>query len=402
MSQPRAQIHRSRAVSSPVGFLTVVAALLGAAGCATEGPPPATHPDLRTAAASRLVVAPAEQRPARTVVLVALDGVRPDEVFEGVDHELAQEQGLGPSEIVAADQLMPNLHWILATRGAAIGAPGVGEPMRATGPAYVSLPGYREIMTGRQHTDCSTNECGRLPGPSLADEFASQADVHPGEVAVFSSWPRLSRAATDGRELVVVSAGRRDGQWLGFVRSDPVMRELLARGERADAAPGHGWYRPDRHTAPLALRYLRRHQPRFLMLVLGDPDEQAHRDDYRAYLAALRYSDSVIGEIAVALSEMSAQGWPTLLMVTTDHGRSRHFTEHNRDRESGWVWLVAAGDGVTARGRVAAPSPRYLADIAPTIRSLAGLPRAHAEHADAGRVLTELVRPGDPRLARRR
>jgi hypothetical protein len=48
------------------------------------------------------------------VVLVALDGVRWQEVFLGVDPELAGRAKLAPESVVPARALMPNLHELIA------------------------------------------------------------------------------------------------------------------------------------------------------------------------------------------------------------------------------------------------------------------------------------------------
>src|SRR5262245_34502845 len=78
----------------------------------------------------------------RTVVLVAIDGVRWHEVFEGVDPALADRYGLTRSERLDAESLTPNLHRLMTREGAAIGAPGEGPEMVASGPNFMSLPGY--------------------------------------------------------------------------------------------------------------------------------------------------------------------------------------------------------------------------------------------------------------------
>src|SRR5690242_4007126 len=77
------------------------------------------------------VVAPKADRAsiAHSVVLVTLDGTRWQDVF-------------GPEE------LMPTLHRWMTAEGVSIGAPGHGE-IWASGPHFVSMPGYTEILTGR-------------------------------------------------------------------------------------------------------------------------------------------------------------------------------------------------------------------------------------------------------------
>jgi hypothetical protein len=321
---------------------------------------------------------------AETVVLVAIDGVRWREVFEGVDRERALAAGLADAAALGPDGLMPNLHWLMRARGCALGAPGVGEPISASGPHYVSLPGYLEMLTGRREVACASNDCPRTRWRTVADDFGADA-------AVVSSWPSVARAAA-ASDLPLVSAGR------GEVRGE--LGALMPRwleDQRVDPAPGYNDYRPDTRTGPLALQLLRERHPRFLFVSLGDSDEYGHKNDYRGYLRALVHADRVVGEIATALAERSAAGHATLLLVTADHGRSKSFADHGGHApESARVWLVAAGDSVRARGYVPSPVPRYLADVAATIRKSAGLPPSPDQQ---GVVLDELFAPSPGAIA---
>ena len=65
---------------------------------------------------------------ADAVVLVTIDGVRAEEAF--------------------SPMVMPRLRELIETRGAALGLSGFGNVV-ASGPNFVSLPGYTEIFTGR-------------------------------------------------------------------------------------------------------------------------------------------------------------------------------------------------------------------------------------------------------------
>jgi hypothetical protein len=53
--------------------------------------------------------------------------------------------------------------------------------------------------------------------------------------------------------------------------------------------------------------------------------------------------------------------------------------------------LIAAGDAVTARGIIPGEETYALADIAPTIRAIAGLPASRV--SPSGVVITELFQP---------
>ena len=76
---------------------------------------------------------------------------------------------------------------------------------------------------------------------------------------------------------------------------------------------------------------------------------------------------------------------------TADHGRADTFNEHGaKFPESARVWLVATGSPLGTGGALAAPSERRLADVAPTVREIAGLPSDL--EATAGTPLDELLR----------
>jgi Metalloenzyme superfamily len=302
--------------------------------------------------------------PSLTIVVVALDGVRWHEVFEGVDAVLAASHGLSPSEVVSAAELTPNLHRIMATHGAALGAPGHGATISASGPNFVSLPGYAELLSGRRATRCRDNQCTGGGARTLLDDFAAASARDASQVALFTSWPDIARVASE-------------------------------RGVVSEPLPRSASFRPDAVTADLAIAHLKAHPPKFLFLGLGEPDEFGHQNDYAGYLKALRRADARIAEVDRELSRLAGQGTRTALFVTADHGRADSFVEHgSKFPESARVWLIAAGTAVRATGFVTAPSQRRLADLAPTVRQIAGLPRDL--DPEAGMPLSELLVSANP------
>jgi hypothetical protein len=362
--------------------LVGAAALLGLAAASTSvaKPMPPAGRGLAGATASPV---PEE----RAAVVVVIDGARWQDVLLGIDGELARDAGLDPR--AANEPTMPRLAELARKRGAVLGAPGSGAAIRATGPNFVSLPGYTELMTGRSPRACQSNEC---PATSL-ETVADAVRIETGssrEAAIFASWPDLVRGASAHPGSMVVSAGRSVRFHEGALRDDPDASGWLDRGARARPWPGDGDYRPDRFTAPLALRYLETARPRFLFLSLGDTDEYAHRGDYAGYLDALRAADETVGAIVDALDRMGTRGRNTTVYVTADHGRGRDFRDHGgRWPESSRVWLVAIGGGVKARGTIEGGEEHRLADVAPTIRKWLGLEADIAP--DAGRLITELL-----------
>jgi hypothetical protein len=296
------------------------------------------------------------------VVLVTIDGARWQEIFEGVDPARVSP----PRPARTARELMPVLHDLARDRGAMLGA-DAGAAIRASGPNYVSLPGYLEILTGRPPIACRDNDCPQTRTPTFLDDAASVGL----RVAAFASWERLARAATARPGSFHVSAGREPG-------------------DATHPWPGSGEYRPDARTASLALDYLEREQPDVLFLALGDPDEHAHHGDYDGYLRALEQADGVLRRLFAVLDTMGDRGRATHVFVTADHGRARDFRNHGGFApESSRVWLVAAGPRIKARGASRSPRERRLADVAPTIEAVLGLERPRGE--DDGDVLGELL-----------
>jgi Metalloenzyme superfamily len=332
------------------------------ASCHREGRPLTTSPPA-TAAVE-------EERAESAVVLVVLDGVRWQEVFGGADRTLARQHGMSPSAWANPVDLMPNLHRIIDSEGLAIGAPGHGAEITASGPQFISLPGYIEIFAGKPDLGCFRNDCVPSPMRTISDQVRDAGDTR--DVALVASWPNIARAAStdDG---FVLTAGRKLVDREDLLRADGATSHLLDQGSRAPAFPGQGDYRPDAYTSRIALRRLAVSRPRFLFVGLGDADEYAHRNDYAGYLRAMHASDAFLGDLTALLRSMGARGRHTTVLVTADHGRARNFMDHGPQfPESGRVWLVAAGADVLDRGLVAA-TRHTLSDVAPTVRALLGI-----------------------------
>lgn len=319
-----------------------------------------------------------------SVVVVAIDGVRYQDIFTGADPvrwDAAGGKGAPPT----AEQLTPHIH-ALARRGVALGAPGKGM-VSASGPNFVSLPGYAEILQGRPPS-CYENDCNDPPSFTLMDGFAER---YPSEkVASFASWTNIERVASSTRSRTIVSAGRVGGATRDALSFDPSLEEMLDAAAIAPVGVLDGDYRSDEHTAALALSYFERQTPRFMFVSLGDTDEYAHHDQYLGYLESLRRADEFIGELMVAAEDARAEGVETAIFVTTDHGRANDFASHGSQHpESARTWIVAGGGPIPALGEIASPEPRFLRDIAPTIAAMAGVRIEIA--ATTGQVMTELL-----------
>jgi hypothetical protein len=376
-----ALVHSALRRFAALFVLAAPIALSGATSGAASTRAPCQR-EARTLTTSPLPTARVEdERAESAVVLVVLDGVRWQEVFDGVDPALARRHGISPSSWPNPADLMPNVHRIVEAEGLAIGAPGHGAEIAASGPQFISLPGYIEIFAGKPDLGCFRNDCMPAPMRTIVDEVRDAGDTR--DVALVTSWPNIARAASMEPGFVL-TAGRKLVDREDMLRADASTAALLDQGAKAPPFPGFGDYRPDAFTTRVALRRLAVSRPRFLFVGLGDADEYAHRGDYAGYLRAVHASDTFLGDLTALLRSMGARGRHTTVLVTADHGRAHNFVDHGaRFPESGRVWLVAAGADVADRGLVAA-SRHTLSDVAPTVRALLGIGSADANARPGG------------------
>ncbi len=325
------------------------------------------------------------------VVVIALDGVRWQEIFHGTDPALLGTDDDSVKEAATAEALTPNLH-ALMRRGVGLGDVRAGSCFSAAGPNFVSLPGYTEIFGGRPAT-CQENDCGPTTNETLADAFRTERGVTSDEILVLSSWAPIGRVAILDASRASVSTGRSlldPRNWLAS-RDDPAMVSLLAASRISSPRPGWGDYRPDAFTRAIAVaRFERLPRPRFAFIGLGDTDEHGHAGQYRKYLEALRAADALVGDLVTTSRAWGTESSRVMWFVLADHGRGANFRDHGRAfAGSDASWLVAAGGDIPALGALGWTTPHQLRDLAPTIRLLTGL--APVSGDDAGVPMGEIV-----------
>ena len=309
--------------------------LCAGAGCGAPDVPPESIPSAG---------------PVATIVLVTMDGVRTREMFEGP--VTALDDGSAPE-----GSAMPFLVHELIPRGTFIGAPGVDRTMRIGNPTATSLPVYQTLFVGRW-TFCFRNDCSPPSSPTLFDRIRSAFELAREDIAVYVTWYELCSGTGLIEDTEAVCGAD----------------ALFARwGERFEGE------RPpsmDQAGIDLAVARLRRAPPRVLYLALDEPDGTAHAGAYWAYLASLRRADEGLRRIDAEVTRLEAAGHPTVLIVTTDHGRGRgeQWTEHGwRVPGSDETWLFVRGAGLPPRGAVASARAYTLRDVRPTIEHLLGL-----------------------------
>jgi hypothetical protein len=322
------------------------------------------------------------------VILLTLDGVRWEEVFQGVD----------PGQSMDANtKIFTFLTGPLAKQGPLLGDKASGERVLVGNRAQNSLPGYQSIMAGATQP-CLSNACGRIKVETFPERLVHDLGLKPEQVATIASWENIALAVEHVPGTTFVSAGPEPLAFPGTDRD----AQLINDGQKGDSPPWKS-ARYDKHTFSHALNYLKKKKPRFLFISLNDSDEWGHKGQYDKYVATLRQQDAWIQELVTTIDSMGDYGRRTTLLITTDHGRGdgNDWGEHGSGHSnSGAVWIYGRSPhtlaSFTPKGRSLASKREYShLDLRPTIEAAFGLkPRQDDEASPLpGKVIDAIVGP---------
>jgi hypothetical protein len=125
-----------------------------------------------------------------------------------------------------------------------------------------------------------------------------------------------------------------------------------------------------------ALEVIDQMSPRVLYLALGEPDTNAHRRRYDAYLDSIQRSDRFVRELWEKLQSMDQYRGTTTFLITTDHGRGRapkDWANHNKQTPgAGETWLAVLGPDTPGRGERTDAPAIVSAQVAASLAALLG------------------------------
>ncbi len=280
--------------------LLLLASLLGTS-CGDEQPPGADR-----------------SQPTPRVLLIGIDGVRPD---------------------VLAEVPTPNID--------ALAADGWYTDRARTTTPSVSGPSWSSMLTGvwpEKHGVTNNNFTGR--NYAQYPSFLTRAEAVRPELATFAAldWLPLAElpespgpvlpAAIDVREVV-------DGYDLGWAEADG---EVTAR----------------------AVAHLGAADPDALFVYLGNPDETSHRTGSigAEYRDAIALADSQVGMVVDAMRARPTyadEDW--LVLMSTDHGRRADGGHGGDSPEEMTIFILASGP---ATADWPPPGPAFIVDVAAT------------------------------------
>jgi len=352
-----------------------------------------------------LVSAPSHAADLRTrnVILVTLDGVRTQEVFSGMDPDVAarsaeqvyseietgRERYWAESPLERRKLLMPFFWGTLVPSGMLFGDTTNGSEMLVRNSFKFSSPGYAEMLTGEALPEVNDNVARRFPAITALEYVRTKLELPKSAVAQIGSWDIFEFLAASKDDVLVTNGG-----YAAFPAefSTPEIDRLVEL--RRNVMQLWEESSNDTITYYIAREYLREHEPRLLWLGMSQSDDWAHADRYDRLLDYLHLTDRLLQDLWTTIEAHPLYRGRTTLIVTTDHGRGLgpvDWAEHDENIPcSEYIWLAIIGPDTPPLGTKVPAGTVYQADIAATIVALFGLSPAEFS-ANAGPVLPGVI-----------
>lgn len=325
------------------------------------------------------------QSKSENIIIVTLDGFRWQEVFGGMDSAIAVQKRFhhgdsaylystywSANPVTRRKSLLPFFWSTVAGNGQIFGNRWLGSAVDVANQYWFSYPGYHEIFTGFPDTAVNSNSYPNNPHTTVLD-FLHRQPGFEGRVAAFGAWEAFSRILNAPRAGFPVVAALDD---CGV--GTPTEREKLINAMRRDCYKQWGNDECfDVFTYYAAWEHLKTRRPRVLYIGLGETDEWAHAENYRAYLDAAHVADRWLRELWDFVQNDPEYRDRTTLFITADHGRGdrrkEQWTGHGQTvPDAHEIWFAVLGPGIAACGENAGGPPVTASQFAQTIASLLG------------------------------
>ncbi|MDP2956886.1 MAG: alkaline phosphatase family protein [Longimicrobiales bacterium] len=268
--------------------------------------------------------APAEAALTPKVLLIGIDGVRPD---------------------VLADVPTPNID--------ALAASGAFTATARTGMPSVSGPGWSSMLTGvwpEKHGVVDNDFTGK------------RYDVYPDF---------LTRIEQVRPELATFAVS----DWKPLVADDDSIPAISDQVDAKHVLDGYemGWPEGDARSVELAVEHLSTADPDALFVYLGNPDEVSHDQHSigQEYRDAIALADVHVGSLVSAVearAKYAREDW--LIIVSTDHGRTADGDHGGDTPEERTIFLLASGPSAVVG---TPPDPVNIVDVAVTALAHLGI-----------------------------
>lgn len=250
------------------------------------------------------VMACAERGPTKKVLVIGLDGVRPD---------------------ILAETETPNIDALITV--------GAYSDSVTTKAQTISGSGWSSMLTGvwpEKHgvvsNDFTTNDYADYP------DFLTRLELVDRDFNTFAvvDWPPLGGPDSGGPLI-----------------SDTVDLKIMFDGEEA------GYHVADSLSVAAAVRYIANQDPDAGFVYIGEPDVAAHEYGARSpeYRASIATADAQVGALLGAIRNrptFAEEDW--LVLISTDHGHKDEGGHGGTTPEETTVFYLADGPSVSPGG----------------------------------------------------
>jgi hypothetical protein len=323
------------------------------------------------------------QQKTENVILITLDGMRWQEVFNGGDSSFMRQQKYLKDEKVKekfwrADvnerrkALLPFFWTTLATKGQLYGNRALGCKVNVSNNQWFSYPGYSEILTGQADNErIHSNDKIYNPNTTVL-EFINSQSAFKGKVAAYTSWDCFPYIINDKRSGVVVSGGLVEANGADLTEREKTMNQLMMR------IPNPlGDVRPDAFTFYYGIEYMKKNRPRVMYFAFDETDDFAHAGEYAAYLNSAYNTDRFIEELWKYIQSDPVYKDKTTMIITCDHGRGNNAEDWKHHgikiADADQIWMAVIGPDTPAKGEIKGECQYYQNQVAQTMAAFLGL-----------------------------
>ena len=323
------------------------------------------------------------QMQTKKVILVMADGLRWQEVFQGIDPALLNKEHGRVRDVEPLRQsywretpaqrraaLLPFLRSEIGKKGQIFGNRDAGSDATVTNGKNFSYPGYSETLTGFADDRIDSND--KVYNPNLTVlEWLHRKEAYRGKVAAFGAWELFPWIINAPRAGFPVNAGFEPMSMSPMSSTMELLNRLKAESPRDMPAEPM-----DALTFHTALEYFKQHKPSVLFLSLGETDEWAHAGKYDEYIRAANRMDMYLKQIWEQAQSMPEYRGVTSLVVTVDHGRGRapvDWKSHGQKlEETRFIWVAVLGPDTRPLGERMNTRVVTQSQIAATVAALLG------------------------------
>ncbi|HMG16786.1 MAG TPA: hypothetical protein VK590_15125 [Saprospiraceae bacterium] len=320
---------------------------------------------------------------AENLIIITTDGFRWQEVFKGLDKEIAnnpkynQNDSLylfktygGKSPHESRKKIMPFLWSKIAEKGQIYGNRDLDSKVDNFNPLKFSYPGYSEIFCGFVDPAINSNDFMINPNMNVL-EYLNTRPWFKDKIAVHGAWGAFPYILAEERSKISVTAA-----FETFGGKFPNQKEKMINAMMANSIkPWHEEECLDVFTHAAAIENMKTRHPRIVYIAYGETDEWAHAGLYRYYLDAAHHIDNWLKELWTFIESDKFYKGKTTILLTVDHGRG----DQNKDQwtshgakidDCGQIWFAVMGPGIPSKGEMKNTKQLYQKQFAQTIAML--------------------------------